>query len=166
MEKSKLAGILKKIPLFKKLSETEITMILDMPKSYATFKQGETIMEEGEHEESFYILMNGEVSVWRHDKVIAKVAPPNFLGEVGFILGDPRVATVTAATDKVVAMKITSFHFKSLNSHIRECIKDKIIEGLVLRLNQTIDEANKNKSEICGTLKASLGDKYANAKTL
>ena len=51
-------------------------------------------------EESFYILLNGEVSVWRHDKEIATVAPPNFLGEVGFILGDPRVATVKAASDK------------------------------------------------------------------
>lgn len=166
MDKSKLAIILKRIPLFKKLSETEITMILDMPKSYGTYNIGDTIMQEGEMEESFYILLNGEVSVWRHDKEIAKVAPPNFLGEVGFILGDPRVATVKAASDKVIAMKITAFHFKSLNSHIRECIKDKIIEGLVLRLNQTIDEANKNKEELCSQLKSALGDKYANAKTL
>ena len=165
MDKAKLSGILRKIPLFKKLSETEITMILDMPKSYVSFSLGETIMKEGEQEDSFYILMNGEASVWRSNREIARVAPPNFLGEVGFIVGDPRVATVTAATDNVVAMKITSFHFKSLNSHIRECIKDKIIEGLVLRLNQTIDAANQDKQELCSSLKSTLDDKYANSKT-
>lgn len=166
MDKSKLSLILKRIPLFKKMSETEITMILDMPKSYATFSQGETIMEEGEMEESFYILMSGEVTIWRNGNVIATVAPPNFLGEVGFILGDPRVATVTAASDNVIAMKITAFHFKSLNSHIRECIKDKIIEGLVQRLNETIDAANKDKQDTCSQLKATLGNKYANSKTI
>ena len=63
-------------------------------------------------------------------------------------------------------MKITAFHFKSLNSHIRECIKDKIIEGLVQRLNETIDAANKDKQDTCSQLKAPLGNKYTNSKTI
>ena len=165
MEKAKLARILRKIPLFKKLSETEIDMILDMPKSYVSFHQGEIIMEEGERDDAFYILMHGKVSIWRNDEIIATVAPPNFLGEVGFIVGDPRVATVTAADDHVVAMKITSFHFNSLNSHIRECIKDKIIEGLVLRLNQTIDAARKGSTEPCASFDKVLDEKYARGET-
>ena len=144
MEKSKLSLILKKIPLFKGLSNDEINMILDMPKSYVSFNRGQTIMRKGEKDESFFILMSGEVSIWRDDTLIATVKPPDFLGEVGFILGDPRIATVTAASETVVAMKMTAFHFKTLNSHIRECIKDKIIEGLVQRLKQTIDAANKS----------------------
>ena len=166
MDKSKLLLILKRIPLFKRLSETEITMILDMPKSYATYSQGETIIEEGKMEESFYILMSGEVTIWRNDKLIATVAPPQFVGEVGFILGTPRIATVTAASDTVVAMKITAFHFKSLNSHIRECIKDKIIEGLVQRLNQTIDAATEDKLPVGRQLESTLGNTYAHSKTI
>lgn len=165
MEKAKLAGILKKIPLFKKLSEAEIDMILAMPKSYVSFTQGEVIMEEGERDDSFFILMHGEVSIWRKEQVIATVQPPNFLGEVGFIVGDPRVATVTAASDNVVAMKITAFHFKSLNSHIRECIKDKIIEGLVLRLNQTIDAARKQDTSPDASFDKVLDEKYAQGET-
>lgn len=165
MEKAKLASILRKIPLFKKLSESEIDMILAMPKSYISYAQGETIMEEGERDDAFYILMHGEVAIWRNEQIIATVAPPNFLGEVGFIVGDPRVATVTAATDNVVAMKITSFHFKSLNSHIRECIKDKIIEGLVLRLNQTIDAVRKDAGSPATSFDKLLDEKYARGDT-
>lgn len=163
LDRGKVTQILKRIPLFKKLSETEINMILDMPKSYLTFTEGEVIMEENEKDDSFFILLHGEAAVWRKERVIATVSPPNFLGEVGFIVGDPRIATVTANSDHVVAMKITAYNFKALNSHIRECIKDKIIEGLVLRLKQTTDAMKDDDIAVC--LNNKLADKYAGGET-
>lgn len=164
LDRDKLSFILKKIPLFKGLSSCELDLILDMPKSYSTFSKGEIIVKEGDKGDTFFILLQGKAAVWRHDRMVNKIEPPQFIGEVGFIVGDPRIATVTAESELVVVMKITPFHFKSLPGHIRECIKDKIIEGLVRRLEQTTDVFSEFAPSV--EIRNQLIDKYAGGQTL
>lgn len=164
LDRGKLSFILKKIPLFRGLSDTELNLILDMPKSYSTFTEGEVILKEGEKDDAFYILLQGKAAVWRHNKMINKIEPPQFIGEVGFIVGDPRIATVTALSSLVVLMKITPFHFKALPGHIRECVKDKIIEGLVRRLEQTTDVFNEFAPSL--EIRNQLIDKYIGGDTI
>lgn len=164
LDRDKLSYILKKIPLFNGLSSAELNMILEMPKSYSTFSEGEVILKEGEQDDAFYILLQGKAAVWRHERMVNKINPPQFIGEVGFIVGDPRIATVTALSDMVVLMKITPYHFKALPGHVRECVKDKIIEGLVKRLEQTTDVFNEFAPSL--EIRNQLIDKYAGGDTL
>ena len=158
MEKSHLLDILSKITLFKDLDDRELKVILNMPKVYEVFAPGETIVKEGDLEACFYILLSGRASVIMKGQVLVQVGPPQFIGEVGFICKEARIATVVADED-VKAMRLDATNFARLPSMIREAIKDKIIAGLVsrlLRVNETLI-ALKNQP----MTRSSLDKRYA-----
>lgn len=158
MDNNKLLEILGRIPLFKNLDEKEKKLVLSMPKVYELFSPNEHIVKEGEVSPFFYILLTGEANVVCRGQKVAKVKPPQFIGEVGFICREPRIATVVA-TEQVMAMKLDAANFEELPARIRETIKDKIISGLVSRLRQVntaLVDLKKNPIS-----KSSLDEQYA-----
>ncbi|XOV77853.1 MAG: cyclic nucleotide-binding domain-containing protein [Aestuariibacter sp.] len=158
MENHKLLSILGRIPLFKDLNTEEKKKILAMPKAYEMYEDGQNIVLEGEQSPYFYILLTGEAVVMHKGQLLATVTPPQFIGEVGFICNEPRIATVTAK-EKVMAMKVDKHNFLKLPSSIRETIKDKIIAGLVARLkkvNSTVAELQSDPLS-----QSTLDEKYA-----
>lgn len=158
MDNQKLLSILGRIPLFKDLDADEKKKILAMPKVYEMYEQGQHIVVEGEQEPFFYILLTGKAMVMHKGQLLAKVLPPQFIGEVGFICDEPRIATVIAE-DNVMAMKVDKHNFLKLPSTIREAIKDKIISGLVSRLKEVNSSLADLKSKPIS--KSSLDEKYA-----
>lgn len=133
MECGKLTEILNKITLFKDLKEQELQSIVHMPKAYKTFAPGEVIVKEGDRESCFYILLTGSATVSLKDQELAYIVPPQFVGEVGFIFKEARIATVIASK-QTLAMQLDADMFSRLPITVRETVKDKIIAGLVLRL--------------------------------
>lgn len=67
------------------------------------YKAGEVIIHEGEENRDLYILSEGtlEVSVADESKriVVSEITSPEILGEISFLNGSPRTATVSAKTD-------------------------------------------------------------------
>ncbi len=158
MDNAKLLQILGRIPLFKNLSEQEKKLILSMPKVYELFSPMESIVKEGELSPFFYILLTGKAQVLCRGQELATVQPPQFIGEVGFICQEPRIATVIA-TEQVMAMKLDAANFNKLPLCIRDTIKDKIIQGLVSRLRQVNSSLVDLKSTPIS--KSSLDEQYA-----
>ena len=74
------------------------------------FKAGEVVLKQGEKGERMYFIQSGEVEVSteKDGNVIklARLKPGDFFGEVSIITGNPRTATVRAATD-VRLMELT-----------------------------------------------------------
>jgi CRP-like cAMP-binding protein len=66
---------------------------------------------------------------------LTHVSAGDFVGETGFIGNNARSASVIAETD-IIALKFTRKTFKVLPIRVREIIKDHIIEGLVLRVEE------------------------------
>ena len=64
-----------------------------------TYAAGAAIVNEGEKGEDLFMLFRGEATVSRGGKSIAKLAPGDFFGEVGFLVSVPRTATVKAGKD-------------------------------------------------------------------
>jgi CRP-like cAMP-binding protein len=58
---------------------------------------GETLVEEGRHGESMFVVVQGVVNVLHGDKVIAVMAEGSFFGEMALVTDSPRLATVVAA---------------------------------------------------------------------
>lgn len=158
MDNQKLLSILGRIPLFKDLDASERKKIIAMPKAYEMYSPGQHIVVEGEQSPYFYILLTGEAMVMHKGQLLAKVTPPQFIGEVGFICDEPRIATVIAK-DKVMAMKVDKHNFLKLPTSIRETIKDKIIQGLVARLKKVNSSLADLKSKPLS--KSNLDEKYA-----
>jgi CRP-like cAMP-binding protein len=67
------------------------------------YKAGEVIINEGEENRDLYILSEGVLEVSVQDEsqkiVVSEIASPEILGEISFLNGTPRTATVSAKTD-------------------------------------------------------------------
>lgn len=76
-----------------------------------TYKAGEVIIHEGEETRDLFILSQGNLEVSVHAEpnkiVVSEIKSPEILGEISFLNGTPRTATVTAKTD--VEMFILSY---------------------------------------------------------
>lgn len=82
------------------------------------YESGQVIVRQGEPADMFYILTMGRVEVVSHrpsgeDLVLAELAAGEWFGEMGLILGSPRVATVRARGD-VEVMGLDRNNFQQL----------------------------------------------------
>ena len=77
--------------------------------------RGEPLIREGERSTSLYLVLTGRFSVSRKDRVgpITQLGPGEPIGEVAFLTGEPRTATVTALRDSLVA-EIDEARFESI----------------------------------------------------
>lgn len=112
-----LADTLGKVYLFASLEPEERTLIAEklVEMRYA---EGETIIKEGEHDETFYIIEKGEVEVYLlsahgNKKVLTTLHDGDFFGEMALLTGHKRTATVRAITD-VRVFRLDKDSFKQI----------------------------------------------------
>jgi CRP-like cAMP-binding protein len=66
---------------------------------------GEVIIREGDGADNFYVIVDGAVEVTQaapgsaESRVLRRMGPTEFFGEIGLLSGVPRTATVTAVED-------------------------------------------------------------------
>lgn len=104
--------------LFRDLSENDLRQIANNA-TMVQYDQGETIMQQGENSNSFYLVASGEVIIKvkheaRNELVeIARVKPYDTIGELGLLLNQPRSSTVVAGQD-VVLLKFDEKFFADM----------------------------------------------------
>ena len=84
-------NLLRKVPLFANLKEEDKVCIEETEEW--RLPAGEMLVEEGKHAEYFFVLLEGEISVWKkhaeQDVVVARNRPGAFFGEIPLLLGTP-----------------------------------------------------------------------------
>ena len=79
---------------------------------FIPYKAGDFIFREGEPGDQMYVVLEGEVDVIVHEKVVETVGVDNFLGELALIDARPRSATAVARTDcKLAPINQNRFKF-------------------------------------------------------
>jgi CRP/FNR family cyclic AMP-dependent transcriptional regulator len=79
---------------------------------FKTFKAGEVIFRQGQIGDFMYVVQEGEVDIFLHDRIIETVEPGGILGELALIDNRPRAASAVARTEcKVVPIDETRFEF-------------------------------------------------------
>ena len=151
MNQLELMEVLARIPLFKNLSAVERHELQKMTRNTKKVAAGDFVVREGKDSPFFYIILSGEGDVLKGQRKVNSVKPGDFVGEVAFICKEPRSASVKARTTMAL-LYINIDDFNHLSCRIRESIKDKIIQGLVTRINglnqanlKLEDEVNKLK---------------------
>lgn len=140
-------------PIFYSLKDeiiSEIASQIEIEK----FAPEESIVTEGEHGDSFYIIFSGHVKVIRTDLggeelVMAKLDPGEGFGEMALLLDQPRSATVKAV-DSVETLKIKRKNFKKLLEKYPELQLQisKLIKWRVSLLEETTDTLSKEKFKV------------------
>jgi len=113
--------ILKKLPLFRGLSNMELIQINKIIVR-RTFLKGMVIIKEGDEGDSLFIIKSGAVKVTKKnkegiDELVVELGPGDPFGEMALIDRFPRSATVTA-NETSELLEIKEPHFtKLLSSH-------------------------------------------------
>ncbi len=143
--KSKLMEIANRVPLFKELSLSEKEQVISIQNIVKIIKKDKEFIVFGENDDKFYILLSGTANVIKKSRQISQIHGGQFVGEVGFMCGEPRTATIVANTN-LVTFCIDRETFSLLPVSLRSKIKDRMINGLVERvehLNGEIERLNK-----------------------
>jgi CRP-like cAMP-binding protein len=87
--------LLATVPLFRDLSARELREVLGAGKDIE-FPAGRMIVEEGSIGTDFYMILSGDATVSKGGRVIRRLRPGDFFGEISLLDGGPRSATVVA----------------------------------------------------------------------
>ena len=88
--------LIRKVPLFKKLDDSDIIKIADVAID-KFFIAGEDIINEGTQGDSLYIIKYGTVRVLKKGEEVARMSMGQHFGEMTLISDEPRTATIQAA---------------------------------------------------------------------
>jgi CRP/FNR family cyclic AMP-dependent transcriptional regulator len=88
---------LSKIPLFTNLSGHHLRKLL-RSATVDHYEEGVTIVRQGGRTETMFVILEGEATIIRDGRTIAKRSKGDYFGEISVIDGRPRTGTVVADT--------------------------------------------------------------------
>lgn len=164
LEGLKAEQFLDKVPFFDGVDAKMIAKAVDQAL-LLQFQPGQDICRQGDYEETFYVILSGEVDVTatsqNHEVIhLASLVKGDFFGEMGPLSGQPRTATVTARTRSVVLQVPKALFLEMLrrSPEVRQRIDRKYIErslrthlkrvSLFAPLPEDIIDALANKVEL------------------
>jgi serine/threonine-protein kinase len=131
-----MAKYVGKLPFFHNFSSDQVkelvaaSTILSVPK-------GKLIVAEGEIDDTFYVLVSGKAKVTVDDREIAAIRSGECFGEMAGIGGQPRVASVVAASDCIL-LQISATLLDNASPSIQLLFYKNFTMTLVKRLSTAI----------------------------
>lgn len=143
---------LKENQLFFDLSEADLDELAKIcPEK--DFKEGNIIFSKGKQSDELYILTDGECEVrlpltWKpvagaeEHYTLSRFKGPHVFGELGFVTGTPRTATIRCSRNsKVLVLKKADFeNFANLNPKAGLVICNNLAKIIAERLRVTNDQ--------------------------
>jgi serine/threonine protein phosphatase PrpC/CRP-like cAMP-binding protein len=141
--------MLARMPLFRPLSERELLRVLQVT-DVVSYKNGETVMTEGEKGEELFIVLSGRVKVMRGGAELATLEPGDHVGEMALVRSQPRSATVVAAGNSELMQIRRSEFFEILRKEHQLSVKLlwQFLGVLADRLADTSRELGEVKEEL------------------
>ena len=116
----------------------EIISNPDLTKYLIPFNSGQTIFLEGDESQDLYILVTGQVEIFKGDKKIRDITQEgSVFGEVSFFLGEQRTASVKAKT-RVEVIRIPK---EEITLFLEEC--PNAGPQIIRHLSQWLNEATQ-----------------------
>ncbi len=130
------------IPLFAGFSQEEFDAFTRMMIIH-TLSPGEVVVRQDDKGKSVYIIASGSVKVYTTllsgEKVeLATLWPGEFFGEISFLTGKPRTATVETAEDTVI-LEVTEDKLREIIAQ-RPNVRDVMQQYSEMRLKGTIEK--------------------------
>ncbi len=123
---SSIVKMLERVPIFSGLTQKELRSISSSSKE-RKFQAGQTMVSEGESGVGFFLIIEGRAEVRRGDKVLSKLEPGQFFGEMTLLDEQPRSADVVAVEPtKCLIFSVWDFHgmIKTYPKMAREIMKE------------------------------------------
>jgi serine/threonine-protein kinase len=88
-------------PFFQNFTREQVKELITA-SSIVKFPKEKVIVAEGEIDDTFYILLNGNAKIRKNNKDIAFIGVGECFGEMAYISGQARTATVVADTECIL----------------------------------------------------------------
>ncbi len=112
MTRAQKVARLNKVSLFSELSPRALGSIADLA-SEIEFPAGRHIVRQGQVGTGFYLIMNGKARVVHDGKVLSRLGPGEFFGELSLLDQQPRMAHVIAE-EPTECLALASWDFTRL----------------------------------------------------
>ena len=89
MAKAKLDAVIASVPIFESLSKRHLKKVAGLTSTVA-FDAGDTVIQEGEPGDSFFVAVSGQAKVISGGKTIHRLIPGDHFGEISLLDGRPR----------------------------------------------------------------------------
>jgi CRP/FNR family cyclic AMP-dependent transcriptional regulator len=127
------SSMLREVDLFSTCTKKELAQVSSLCSTTSATK-GEILTRQGQYGDQFFVIIDGEATVWRNGRTIARLGKGSFFGEMALLEGNDRTATVVAETD-VRLLVLSRPEFRSLTL-VAPAVIQKIMTGLSARLRQ------------------------------
>lgn len=140
ISKLKLLEIVARIDFFKQFSLMQRELLLQHTKCYKC-KQGKFVQRESDLNSHFYIVLSGEVAIFKKemDIPLGLVKAGEFIGESSFIKKRPKSAAAKATVDTIV-LCMDEDTLNGLPGNLKDMFKDAVIEGMASRIAKLTEE--------------------------
>jgi len=122
-----------KLSFFRDFFETELTEVVSAG-DWLEYPAGQVILGEGDLDDSFSVIVEGEVSVIEGGRVITTLRPGDCFGEMAYVARRPRTVTIQSATD-VVVLKIINELLEKTSVYCQLKFTKLFLDTLIERLS-------------------------------
>jgi serine/threonine-protein kinase len=130
-----LADYINNVPFFENFTKEQVQEIMNASQVLKV-KKGQVVLTEGEIDDSFFIILSGSVAVKRTEKNIATIKRGDCFGEMAYLQGQSRMATILAETDCIL-LKISGILLDKSSESIQLLFQKNFAMTLVKRLSKT-----------------------------
>ena len=127
------------VPFFENFTKDEVRQILGTSNLIKVLK-GRVVVAEGEIDDSFYIILSGVAAVQKGEKKIALIKRGQCFGEMSYLSGQSRAATVRAITDCIL-LKISA----TLLDKSPESIQLQFLKNFAMTLLDRLAKSTQKK---------------------
>lgn len=129
-------AVLRRITLFRGLDDEHLRQIADTTR-FRDSEPNEVLARRGEIGTEMVVIVDGTVRVEADDKILTRLGPGEFFGEISLIDGKPRTATVITETPSIL-LTIPHAEFDTLLDTVPQ-ISKKLLKNLAATLRERTD---------------------------
>ena len=146
MDNEQAFELIDKLSFFDPFTEKEKRFLSTLKSQIYKYLPSDVIIEEGETDYSFFILLKGVVAIVKNNPnqvIITKLKAGAIFGEIAYVAKRKRTTSVIADGD-AIALKIETKNIDALDPEIPTKLKENLIEILVKRLEAMNELVTRN----------------------
>lgn len=147
LTRTRTLKLMRSLAFFRHFSDEELETLIDQ-QDIIRYRTNETIIQEGDEDRSFFIILKGRVGINKKmypspiSRHLSELESGQCFGEMAVITGRPRSATVVALEDTYVFRAHPEILNASIDDPVLLRLETKMYKSLACALADKIDDYN------------------------